>query len=941
MGKLKPDLSYLENQIKLVSLNTYDLFTDEEFAMYMRIIEFAKQISKLNKKTDMEARVLLIEQKRELIREFNDLVKQHDGTPRTVRLSFILDSRLYDGPLPQGVTWWTLKYSRRIAEFCSEESQKMGLNTNDVTFDKIIFKWKSPQILRQIVVDGFTMPILNEDGTVTTKMYHVVNASAGQLRTDKVQCLSDDIWEKIKGPFQCGLTWEKINQRKPINISKILAYTSLMSSATNVWADISIDECIVVPDFKGEVTGVVDFIEHDYTITRGERTVEINHIDGAGIYISDNLSDISKGIRVNRNKMVRGPYIKGLVSPFEVLRFCREHGVEPVIEDCWGKVHNLIDEGIKVIFSESQFKMHAYYDSWDEYKNEFKKNGCQLRDTNYEADYIKDCEINYQMLQALIEFTDEEIQKFTAKTHQKIEGIAKNKESMLRVLKADEDSEINYRKALALYNELLREGYARETLKNTKKRWTLDAKSGKIVCQNKRLFVIPDLYAACEFWFLHDTHPKGLLQNGEVGCLVYRNREKVDCLRSPSLYFEHAVRRVSKDPKVYDWFQTNGIYTSCHDLISRVLQFDCDGDQLNVVGEPVIIEVAERTRDKYNVVPLFYDANAAPGELVSRETIYEGILRAHNNSGIGAISNNLTILWNKPNPDFIAAALLCYFNNQMIDGAKTGEVNSYESYPEPCKRIKAATGGGRGKMPYFFQFSKNGRRDLSNKMTSNKVKVTKPNNSVMNRICKCFEDIGRINPNFAGIPPFNWQMLMAGNVTEYNEKAIERFCELDSGYDYNTIHNLKNIHESTFLKESNVGFVYETVSRLLDEEFGLENIFPSITKYLFAGSNEQKYSHKKAYWAIFGDIAVRNLERNLQNYTVCEHCGMKIPSWVKKHTCSKNMTGYLECIDCGKIVERINSKQCRCADCQKEYRRITQNRLHAEYNKQKRRKAAG
>ena len=45
------------------------------------------------------------------------------------------------------------------------------------------------------------------------------------------------------------------------------------------------------------------------------------------------------------------------------------------------------------------------------------------------------------------------------------------------------------------------------------------------------------------------------------------------------LYMEHAVRKIVKDPAIYDWFYTGGVYTSCHDLISRILQFDVDGDQ--------------------------------------------------------------------------------------------------------------------------------------------------------------------------------------------------------------------------------------------------------------------------------------------------------------------------------------------------------------------------
>lgn len=244
-----------------------------------------------------------------------------------------------------------------------------------------------------------------------------------------------------------------------------------------------------------------------------------------------------------------------------------------MLTDYWGTEHNLVEEGIRIIFTESQFKLAKYYSSWDEYKTYFKECGCKACRTNYEEDYIEDTYINYQMLQTLTDFTDEEIKKFTEPTYQKIVSIGKDKDTMLRVLRAEETSEEPYRKALSDYPELLREAYTRETLKSIKRRWVLDAKSGRIKCRNKRLFVIPDMYAACEFWFQGIKEPKGLLEDGEVACKVYQKYDKADVLRSPHLYLEHSIRNISHNPKIYEWFYTNGIYTSCHDLISRILQF--------------------------------------------------------------------------------------------------------------------------------------------------------------------------------------------------------------------------------------------------------------------------------------------------------------------------------------------------------------------------------
>ena len=103
-----------------------------------------------------------------------------------------------------------------------------------------------------------------------------------------------------------------------------------------------------------------------------------------------------------------------------------------------------------------------------------------------------------------------------------------------------------------------------------------------------------------------------------------------------------------------------------------MLQFDVDGDQLNVIVDPLIVSIAERNIQKYNVIPLFYDANKAAPEIITKESLYNGLKRAHDYSSggitsIGEISNMLTRLWNRDNPDRIAAAWLTMFNNLVID----------------------------------------------------------------------------------------------------------------------------------------------------------------------------------------------------------------------------------------------------------------------------------
>ena len=922
--------SYLSKQINLVTLMSYDLFTDEEYAIYEQIISLVNEIEKeksllaSDDKRDPTIQLALKEKKQAYQNQLNQIIASHAGTPRCVRLKNVLDiSRLpRDGgyPIyPPGVSWRTLKTSRKIAEFASDESRAMGLDDKQITFDKIIIKWKSLDVLRQIVLDGFYMDILHDDGSVERRRYQFITASAGQLRTDKIQCMSVDMWNRIQSKMMCGLSFDDINAAGGINVNKLMAYIALASSATDPWPEMDIDRCIVIDDFEAPASGLTQYIDSKYQFDIGMHEAMIKHTDGCGMVLPSVM---------DKNAMCRGPFIKGLLAVFDFIKFCQVHHVEPVLTDIYGKQHDLIAENIQVIFTKSQFKLWAYYKDWDDYKNKFKENGCCLSRTNYEEDEVNDTTICYQMLQQLEDFTDEEIDRFTRKTHDRIEHIAKDKNAMLRTLKADRLSQDPYKRALAIYPELLREAYSKNTLKDIKKKWTLDAKSGRIRCENKRLFVIPDLFAACEHWFLGIEKPEGILKNKEVACKPYRNRGEIACLRSPSLYMEWVIENVVQDQSVYDWFTTDGIYTSCHDLISKVLQFDNDGDMLNCVADKTLIDAAKRNIERYNVIPLLYDLGKAAPQQLNREEFFNGLKRAHDFSGIGAVSNSLTKLWNREHPDREAAAMLCFYNNLVIDAAKTGFVNSYEQYPEIKKKITKAIGGRVSRMPYFFQFSKNGRKQ-EHLRAKDKKQFAKPNQSTMNRICARFDDIGMINMNYAGIAPFNWQMLLAHNQIPYNIDAVKLFCEMDDA----NIANIIRAQEETDDYERTSTYAFDLVRDLITEElvkrFGnLEAVYPSIVKYLFAGTGATRAAHKQMFWRVFGEMAYRNLENNVKTCSSCSHCRMKIPTWVINHTCEKNISGFFECVDCGIWCERTNSKQCRCVLCQAEYRKTYVSQLN-------------
>ena len=211
--------SYLKDQVYLLGLNSSDLFTEEEYAIYQRIAEAKNELNKLDKaKGEETEKRKWIDQKKQAVKELNDLTPKFKGV-RSVRLGNILFQKDKKKPLPAGVTWENVKFPKKIAEFSSELTRAMGLKPLNYTFDQIVVNWKSMDVLEQIVKNGVNMPILQPDGSIKIKHYHFFSSSAGQLRRDKLVLLSDEIWEKIHERIECGLTWERINEMGGVNVN--------------------------------------------------------------------------------------------------------------------------------------------------------------------------------------------------------------------------------------------------------------------------------------------------------------------------------------------------------------------------------------------------------------------------------------------------------------------------------------------------------------------------------------------------------------------------------------------------------------------------------------------------------------------------------------------------------------------------------------------------
>lgn len=763
-----------------------------------------------------------------------------------------------------------------ISLFESSLTRTLGIKEDELSTALVVVRIFYFDVFKDISYFGFTW---------NGEKYRYLTSSAGQIRQKKAVFIREALWDAYEKTILCGLTVSKINARGGNNVNKHLAYLALSGSATQEWTEFDIDKTIVIDDFTTLVTGTYDQIEDlDYSITRTRGAVPITHTDGAGM------------ILYGKNRMIRLPWIKGLLGVFDFRKFilqAREARRDPsigVISDIYGVRHDLIAENIEIIFTKSQFKMYRYYDSWDDYKHNYKLHHCQAGICNEEETRIPNASLNYQMNQTLTDVTDEELSRIAEKSIRNLNELCQTAAGMRRAFGVTPYNRhmSPLQEAIRIYPDLMNDSYLKITLRNIKDSLIKKYRAGKLETEGKYTYLLPDFYAACEYWFLGQTDPAGLLLDGEVYCKLFPRRQKLDCLRSPHLFKEHAVRRnLAAEPNearkeaAAEWFCTSAVYTSCHDLISKILQFDVDGDMSLVVGDPVYTAVAERNME--GIVPLYYPMKKASPVRLNRKTIYQGLCAAFTGSNIGQFSNDIAKIWNsgiftdgskeERQKACDAVRLLCMENNFCIDYAKT----LYKP-KRPAAVNDFLTSYTRKKLPHFFLYAK----DKSSEQ------VEAANGSTVNRLERLIPNV-RLNTRAAGLSPIDYRLLMHDPAIRADPELIKTYRALNAKWHFQInrkdgeAENLRYLASAMRKEFAKSGYSETEIADML-------------VLHLYGNENPRK----DTLWFCYGHILVENLKKNLK------------PTPVK----------CLQCPDCAEWfeVDARSTRTRRCPVCQKAYR---------------------
>lgn len=817
-----------------------------------------------------------------------------------------------------------------ISIFDNSFARTIGINYDKTSMDIICITISHYDVMDQLITNGFTFTTEGK-----TYKYKVLTSSAGQIRKKKIVFIKEDVWNEYSLNIMCGLSWDKINELGGMNINKFLAYLALQNSATDVLEGFNIDECIVIDDFRtilenrdvdyiekikkevidkktGEITEKL-FIKNPLRI---KKDIEIEHSDGCGLQI------VKK-----KSFQIRLPFMKGLMTYGNWKKFCNDNdGSNPIIKDLWGKEWNVVSDNIKYIFTKSQFKMWKYYNNildregnivktgWDVYKEYYKKYNCHASYCNEEENKkdFRHGQFNYQYWQSLTDVADDEINHFTKPIINKINKCHTDVKYMLDVFGVnDNNKNMNIeQQILRKYPVLLKDFHFQDSLSSKLSKIKKEAKCGKFKTKSINTFLLPDIYAWFEQLFLGIETPTGLLEGNEVSC-KYFLEDKLLLDRSPHLYREHAVRNnTNKDNCNYDrkqlfedYFTTNGIYTSSHDLISKILQFDVDGDHALVTSDIELINIAERNCK--DIIPLYYDMGKADAEIINEENIIKSLKSAFKYGNIGVYSNKITNIWNTDSFDdktINLIKLMTAMSNYSIDSAKTLEMVDLDE--EEQTMYKDLLKEANGQMPYFFQFAK----DKDPQSVKNK------NNSTVNRICDSIETnvVDNYKYDFSKLGKFNVRYLINGKwntidiKSEVSQQIIKKYKEIDK--------NKNNIFKKAKKNKQEIEKVAPTIyssckNELLEfiKEFDVtyNEVSNLLIKYCFT---EDKNNKKSLLINLFGQDILNNLEFNLKDkeFGFCEVCGERF---------DKNNNKQKYCDRCQKEIKkemnRINMKKYR------------------------------
>ena len=823
-------------RVRIYKLSTFDTFTKKERELHEAYTSANKNTALLKQIRDEEI------SKYEGIRKID--------RKRLYTYKYDEDGKVIETSEEENVDKQIALFESEMVRYATDFGEEFPL-VMEIVYMKVDYQ---TIILNQILDRG----LLIDD-----KKYIFYSSTTNQMKRGEIILVQEDFSNINQLKFMCGLTDDIINEKGGCNRGKYLAYKGLPLSSSILPEDyeIDIDKCLLVPDFKTIVNEMVECIDIDHEkreiigIQKRMEGVEVPHTDGCGMFLPGVLP---------ASAQIRCGHLKGALFPFDFRKFLLQEEVEgikpsPIIRDAWGNVHNIIEEDIQVIFTASQLKMWRYYDSWEEFKEAFHKNGMQIAINKFADTSPKGwVKSSYQFLQTLSseKLTDEMLENICKDTIEHLSNMKTDLDTMIDIMGEDYITD-----TMRIYPSLIQDIYIQGRVEDKFRRERTEARGGKLILKDSLYsYICPDLYAFCTWLFCGIDTPKGIIPKDYVYNSFYNDKEYevVDCLRSPHLYVEHGIRKLVKGEvleKCKEWFNNFDTIVSTHDLLCRLLMFDVDGDEVLLTPNKSIIDCVPD-----DIIPLYYKAFDAEKAEISKEAIYEALVASKDNSNIGDISNIMTKNYNNEDTDMEFNKIMCCYNNLTIDFPKTQKNIDLGDWEQKYTALK------KEKNPYFFIYAKDkDKKNCKDKSNSNVDRICAYiHKKTGNKHYKWKNDNEQFDPSIL----FNQTIKVDINNSKYNalEELMFELKNRETVLNCAIKEAIKEVNkaEGEEIKHNKYDIFYHICEKMINSIFESREEAAEYLLDLEYLQRDNENRGKNILWNCYGDLIYSNVCNNLK-----------------------------------------------------------------------------
>lgn len=493
-------------------------------------------------------------------------------------------------------------------------------------------------------------------------------ASAGMIRRNTALFINNN----IKHPIMDILENER-DESTPLVIAKWGAYFSLYSSTS---LPVSFPRFAVIADKEIQTVRDICFVQYkgidvDDDVKEIKKAIKCNAWDGQGLITPKLAAQWSEELELDyvfSSAVVRAPFIKGLVTVFDIERFANLIAKKYTFTDIYGNEQDI--RNFDLIISESMFKLYNAYKNTDDFieKCHHNKLGFSITKINPKADpsYSR---TSYQFLQ-ILDLNDADISTLCKPTVDWFRDMSgESAEKMLiyatgeSKIGGDEFHKMDVTtKALAVNPSLSNDRYIYSRFKATLEKKKKESYMGNLFINANYQFMIADpYYQACHMFNL-ECEP--LLKDGQHYSEYWLNKgiTTVAAIRSPIVHHsEFNVLNLQNREDVKEWYKhihdgiiypANGIGMDC--AIHGGADFD--GDLVCTINSDIMI----KGRQLGN--PIIYESQKSEKTIVDSRDDSKQVESQLNgfNSKVGFATN-------------ISSSLYCMLE-EFPDGSKEKEI---------------------------------------------------------------------------------------------------------------------------------------------------------------------------------------------------------------------------------------------------------------------------